>query len=443
MVKDKQAGKSVATKRKPKARQAEGRAKVRHEADVPEMDDAPEILDARPEGKALRDGVARPPMRHVALLIETSGSYGRGLLRGVSKYNRERGGWSTYFHPHGLGDPPPAWMTHWRGDGILARVDTPEIAQLLMKSGVPVVNLRGTVGELPFPYVGPDHDQIAKMAAEHLLERGLKNFAFCGRPAGIHPGLDERGVTFAQVVEQSGGHCAVFPADLPPGQDTWELEQERLAAWIGSLPKPVGVMAANDERGLQVLDACRRCEAAVPDEVAVIGADNDEHLCDLSIPPLTSVDVNAENIGYTAAALLDEMMQGKPAPTMAQRLAPRGIFTRLSTDTVASDDDEVNRALRFIRENGCQGLRVVDVLAQMGMSRASLQQRMKKVIGRTIHEEIERVRLARVKELLLSPDMTIKQVARATGFSSVQYMTRVFRAALGETPARYRSGRNK
>ncbi|MGD0768699.1 MAG: DNA-binding transcriptional regulator [Tepidisphaeraceae bacterium] len=387
--------------------------------------------------------LVRAPMRHVALLIETSGSYGRGLLRGVTKYNREHGGWSTYFHPHGLGDPPPPWLTNWRGDGILARIDTPEIAQLLLKSGVPVVNLRGTVAELPFPYVGPDHDQIARLAAEHLLERGLKNFAFCGRPAGVHPGLDERGESFANLVRQSGGSCEVFPAENLPVEDDWEMEQERLSKWIGSLPKPVGVMACNDERGLQVLDACRRCGAMVPDEVAVIGADNDEHLCDLSIPPLTSVDVNAEHIGYTAAALLDEMMQGKTAPPNAQRLAPRGIYTRLSTDTVASDDDEVNLTLRYIRENGCQGLRVVDVLTHMGMSRASLQQRLKRVIGRTIHEEIERVRLSRVKELLLSPDMTIKQVARVTGFSSVQYMTRVFRAALGETPARYRSGRNK
>ena len=380
-------------------------------------------------------------MRHVALLIETSGSYGRGLLRGVSKYNREHGGWSTYFHPHGLGDPPPPWLTSWKGDGILARIDTPEIAQLLLRSGVPVVNLRGTVAELPFPYVGPDHDQIAKLAAEHLLERGLRHFAFCGKPAGVHPGLDERGTSFAEVVTRAGGTCEMFPAQAD--EQDWEVEQARISSWIASLPKPVGVMACNDEHGLQVLDACRRCGAVVPDEIAVIGADNDEHLCDLSIPPLTSVDVNAEQIGYTAAALLDQMMQGKKPTQLDQRLAPRGIFTRLSTDTVASDDDEVNRALRFIRENGCGSLRVVDVLAHMGMSRASLQQRLKRVIGRTIHEEIERVRLARVKELLISPDMTIKQVARATGFSSVQYMTRVFRAALGETPARYRGRRNK
>jgi LacI family transcriptional regulator len=382
-------------------------------------------------------------VRHVALLIETSGSYGRGLLRGVAKYNRAHGEWSTYFHPHGLGDPPPAWLTAWKGDGILARVDTSEVAELLLQSRVPVVNLRGSIEKLPFPYVGPDHDQIAKLAAEHLLERGLKHFAFCGKPAGIHPGLDERGVTFERVVTSAGGTCEVFPAICRPGRDTWELEQERLAAWIKSLPRPVGVMACNDERGLQVLDACRRCGAQVPDEVAVIGADNDEHLCDLSIPPLTSVDVNAEQIGYTAAALLDDMMQGGKTPAKAQWLTPRGIVTRLSTDTVASEDQEVNRAIRYIRENCCTGLRVVDVLAYMGMSRALLQQRMKKAVGRTLHHEIERVRLSKVKELLLSPDMTIKQVARAAGFSSVQYLTRVFNAAMGETPARYRSTRNK
>ena len=199
---------------------------------------------------------------------------------------------------------------------------------MLLKSGVPVVNLRGTVAELPFPYVGPDHDQIAKLAAEHLMERGLKNFAFCGKPAGIHPGLDERGTTFAEVVRQ----CRRQLRGVSGGLSAWmkttgRWNRRRLAKWLHSLAKPVGVMACNDERGLQVLDACRRCSAAVPDEIAVIGADNDEHLCDLSIPPLTSVDVNAENIGYTAAALLDQMMQGIKPPEIAQ-LPRRGGFSR-------------------------------------------------------------------------------------------------------------------
>jgi LacI family transcriptional regulator len=382
-------------------------------------------------------------MRHVALLIETSGSYGRGLLRGVAKFNRDHGGWSTYFHPHGLGDPPPAWLNGWKGDGILARVETRQIADALSRTGVPVVNLRGTVPDLGFPYVGPDHALIARLAAEHLLERGLKNFAFCGRSPGIHPGLDERGANFRRTIEDAGFVCEMYTAWGREGGETWEREQERLAKWIKALPRPVGVMAANDERGLQVLDACRRCGASVPDAVAVIGVDNDEHICELSIPPLTSVDVNAEEIGHHAAALLDQMMRGRKSVPKSQQLAPRGVVTRLSTDVIASSDGDVNRAIRFIHERGGRGMRVADVLGFMGMSHATLQQRMKRAVGRTIHEEIERTRLHRVKELLLSPEKTIKQVAHETGFSSVQYMTRVFRANVGETPARYRNHRNK
>ena len=167
--------------------------------------------------------------------------------------------------------------------------------------------------------------------------------------------------------------------------------------WIKSLPKPVGVMACNDERGLQVLDACRRAGVAVPDEVAVIGVDNDLPMCELAIPPLTSVDVNAEGIGYEAAALLERMMSGKKPPAKPTMLPPRGVITRRSTDLIASEDEEVSRAVRYIREHACNRLQVSDVLTHMGMSRASLQQRMKQIVGRTIHQEIQRVRLNRAK----------------------------------------------
>jgi len=205
-------------------------------------------------------------------------------------------------------------------------------------------------------------------------------------------------------------------------------------------------MASNDEPGLFLLDACRRAGLRVPDEVAVIGVDNDEHLCDLAVPPLTSVDVNGERLGYDAAALLDKLMAGDPVAMAAgdpPRISPRGVVVRRSTDVIASDDPEVNRVVGFIRANGGRPLSVVDVLAHTHMSRAALQQRMKRILGHTIHEEIERVRLARVKELLVRSDLTIKQVTVETGFSSVQYMTRVFHAAVGETPARFRHHRKE
>ena len=382
-------------------------------------------------------------MRHVALLIESSGSYGRGLLQGIARYNREHEGWSTYYRPHGLNSPPPDWIADWKGDGMLVRVDTKKTAELVKKSGVPVVNLRGLVPDLPFPFLAVDNEQVAKIAVQHLQERGLRSFGFCGRPSGINPSLDERREFFQQIIHKAGFTCDVFSATNPDQHAGWEEEQARLVKWIQSLPKPVGVMACNDERGLQVLDACRRCGAAVPDEVAVIGVDNDLPMCDLAIPPLTSVDVNAEGIGYEAAALLDKMMSGRKAPHKSTKLSPRGVVTRRSTDVIASEDEDVSRAVRYIREQACNRLQVSDVLNFMGMSRASLQQRMKQIAGRTIHQEIQRVRLNRAKDLLAMSNQTIKQVARESGFASVQYMTRVFRSATGETPARYRNHRAK
>ena len=265
---------------------------------------------------------ASPAMRQVALLIETSGSYGRGLLQGIAKYNRTRGGWSTYFRPHGLSDPLPTWLSKWKGDGLLVRIETQKVADLIAKVNVPTVNLRSTLEGLPFPYVGPDNAALARLAVQHLLDRGIKHFALCSRSRGKNPAIDERSDSFMQLIEKAGYSCNLFPSSSREIQ--WDQEQQHLTEWIKSLPKPVGVMAGNDERGLQVLDACRRAGAVVPDDVAVIGVDNDESLCDLAIPPLTSIDVNAEGIGYEAAALLDRMMSGnKPRAGSSQSASRR------------------------------------------------------------------------------------------------------------------------
>jgi len=398
----------------------------------------PDAPGAKPQAAAGRG------LRHVALLVETTGAYGRGLIQGIAKYNREHGNWSTYFRPHALNDSPPAWLRSWKGDGMLVRIETQEMYEAVRRCGVPAVNLRGTIKGLSLPFVSMDNQQVASLALQHLRDRGIRNFAVCGRPGTRNTALIERCDHFRELVEQDGGVCYIFPP-LATRRATmsWEQEQDQLAEWIRSLPKPVGIFGCNDERGLQVLDACRRVGVTVPDEVAVIGVDNDQAICDLTIPPLSSIDPNAEAIGYEAAALLDRMMSGQAAPTEPIKLAPRGVVTRRSTDVVASEDQEVGRAISYIREHACRGLQVVDVLGHMAMSRASLQQRMKQVVGRTIHQEIQNVRLGRVKDLLAMSEMTIKQVARESGFASVQYMTRVFRAVTGETPARYRLHRAK
>jgi LacI family transcriptional regulator len=380
-------------------------------------------------------------MRHVALLIETAGSYGRGLLAGVARYNREHGGWSTYFRPRPVSEPLPSWLAKWKGDGILARVDSKEVAEFILQLGIPAVNLRMNVPALPIPYVGLNHSEVGVLAATHLRDRGFRSYGFCGRPRGIHPGLDERGDKFREVVTKAGFPFSQFHARAQEGVLGWEKEQQQIVKWLETLPRPVGILASNDERGLEVLDACRRRGFTVPDEVAVVGVDNDEPLCELAIPPLTSIDPNPMQIGYEAAQMLDQLMAGKKKLPLVHLLSPRGIIVRRSSDTLASEDSDVNDALHFIRDRFAKNIGVTDVLAHVGVSRGVLQQKMKKILGRTVHQEIERVRLTRAKELLAMGNLSIKQVAREVGFSSPQYLTRVFRAVVGETPAKYRNRR--
>ncbi|MBP7937362.1 MAG: DNA-binding transcriptional regulator [Phycisphaerae bacterium] len=378
-------------------------------------------------------------MRHVAILVETSRAYGRGLLRGIARYNRERGRWHTYFEPHGLDDPPPAWLRGWKGDGVIARIDNRRMARALLALGKPVVNLRGTVPGLPFPFLGADNEAVARMGTDHLLERGFIHFGFCGFARGYHPGLDHRGECFQRLIEAAGHRCGLYQQPRSPGgRSRLENEHRRLARWIRSLPKPVGIMAANDDRGLAVLNACRRIAVKVPYQVAVLGVDNDEYLCGLSIPMLSSIDINSEETGYKAAALLDRMMSGRKPPRRMPEIRPSAVVARQSTDVLATDDRRVIQALEFIRQNARRPISSRDVARFVGVSRAALGPRFKSVTHRTVGQEIRRVRLDLAKDLLARSNMPIKRIAIETGFSAVQYLTRVFQAATGQTPASFR-----
>src|SRR4051812_17367868 len=253
-------------------------------------------------------------MFRVAILIETSGAYGRGLLRGVAQFHREHLLWSAYFRPRGSDDPLPRWLKSWRGDGILARIRNQRIADQLLKLKVPVVNLRQSGFGVPgVPTVELDHDRVGVTAAEHLLAKGLASFAFVGSKQGVHGGHDARARAFAHRVAAEGANCAIFKAskDSAGGPSPWEQELDQMVQWLKRLPKPAGLMASNDEKGLQILDACRRAGLRVPDEIALIGVDNDQSLCDLAVPPMSSIDVNPERVGYRGAAVLDEIMHGR------------------------------------------------------------------------------------------------------------------------------------
>ena len=375
---------------------------------------------------------------HVALLIETSRGYGRSLLQGVIRYQREHRPWSIYFQPHALGAPPPPWLKNWHGDGILARIDDRTMARAIRRAGLPAVDLRFSIPKLGLPSVGIDNRAVVRLAFEHLANSGFKLFGFCGPPPRRNAWMDLRRDLFQQLVRRAGHACHVFETAPRAATAAWEDEQEQIAAWILGLPKPIGIMASNDDRGQQVLDACRRVNVLVPDEVAVIGVDNDEILCNLSSPPLSSVDINTQQVGYEAAALLERMMAAAPAPQQSLLLAPHGVVSREFTDVLATEDRELAAAIRHIREHACEGLRLKDSALWTNLSRRELERRMRKLLGRSPKEEITRVQLERGKRLLTETDLSAAVIAQKCGFGEPKYFNQVFHTKVGLPPGAYR-----
>lgn len=375
---------------------------------------------------------------HVALLIETSRAYGRGLLQGVTRYLREQDSWSVYIRPHDLGAPAPSWLENWNGDGILARIENCRQAELIRRTGVPAVDLRFSVRDSGLPGVGIDNRAVVRLAFEHLRGGGLKHFAFCSVPRGRNTWLDLRCDLFQELVRAAGRSCDLHLGLARESPAAWEEEQEDIAAWVSGLPKPIGVMACNDDRGLQVIDACRRAKVLVPEEVAVIGVDNDEVLCNLSNPPLSSIDINTTQVGYEAAALLSRMMAGEPAPAQVVLLAPRGVIARASTDVLATDDHELAVAVHFLRDHACEGLSVKELPARTPLPRRTLERRVYRLLGRSPKDEIMRIRLERAKQLLAETTLPVGVIADKCGFSQAKYFSQVFHAKLGLTPGRYR-----
>ena len=372
----------------------------------------------------------------VALLIETSNSYARGLLHGIVTYIREHKPWSLYLSEHGRGDRPPRWLPDWDGNGIIARIENDAIASALRKLDLPIVDMSAARLVPSLPWFETDDGAVAHLAAEHLLERGFKNFGYAGD--GRFNWSKWRGEHFDNCIRAAGRECHHYRPTKGFSVDD-EAQIADLAEWIRGLPKPVGVMACYDLRGQQVLDACRRIGVAVPDEVAVIGVDNDDLLCALADPPLSSVVPNTYRTGYEAAQLLDEMMAGRNVKGETHLIPPLGVLTRQSTDVLAIEDRNIARAVHYIRKNACLGINVQNVLKAVPQSRRLLENRFKKLIGRTPHQEILRVQLARVQELLLETELSLEEIAERAGFSHVEYLSVAFKRELGMPPSKFRA----
>jgi LacI family transcriptional regulator len=312
---------------------------------------------------------------------------------------------------------------------------------VVLATGLPVVDMSGRLTDLGLPFIGVNNREVARLAVEHLLGRGFRHFGFCGLARGEHAHMDQRRDFFHQLVKAAGHACHHFePRPDRRHRAAWEEEQGRIADWLVGLPKPVGVMTCNDDRGHQTLDACRRAGVPVPTEVALVSVDNDSVLCNMADPPMTSIDVNPEQIGYEAAALLDRLMRrpARRAEPAFLELAPRGIMARQSSDVLAIADPEVAAAVRFIHGRACAGITVGAVLDHLALSRSVLERRFKAALHRTPKAEILRVRLEQARRLLCESHLPLDVIARRCGFGTYKYFGDVFARELGIRPGAYR-----
>lgn len=374
---------------------------------------------------------------NVALIVETSVAYGRQILGGVARYLRAHGSWSIFLDERELSAAPPEWLLNWDGDGIICRSTTPEVAQALQERQLAVVDLNDRFRDLGFPHIGSDMPAIGRAAAEHLLERGFRHIAYCGFTN--EPWSLDRLQGVKEAVAGNGKVCGVFNSSWSGlRKHRWQDERDAISAWLKALPRPLGVVACNDVRGQHVLDACRMLNIAVPEEVAVVGVDNSETFCELCDPPLSSVLPNAERIGFEAAALLSQLMDGKPPPKDKLRIAPNSVIARQSSDVLAIDDPAVALALRYIREHIREGISVSDITAQTLVSRSTLERKFRHFLGHSPQEEIRRTRLKRVKQLMLDTDWPLDHIAEVAGFEHPEYMMVQFKRSFGQTPTQWR-----
>jgi LacI family transcriptional regulator len=381
-------------------------------------------------------------VREVAVLVETDTSWGRSVVRGVAEYASNHGPWNLLIDLREASARRWALPETWNGDGLIARISSPLMVEELARRRLPAVNVDDLYEDLP--HVGAaitDESARAILALEHLSERGFRQFGYFAPPSQDYS--KKRGQRFLEAVRRSGLQAWEYRPGYATGRRLSREEQyRRITRWLMQLPRPVAILAADAPRGRQLVEICGLEGIRVPDEVAILAGDTDDLLCNVCSPPLSSISVASQRIGYDAGALLHRMMEGESPPPRLE-IAPLGVVSRQSTDVLAIDDPMIVRALRFIQAHAYQGIIVEDVLREVPVSRRYLELQFKRYLGRLPAEEIRRIRLDRGRELLAQGELSVEEIAAACGYAGATQFGVAFRKRFGRTPLSYRKHLNK
>jgi len=379
--------------------------------------------------------------KRVLLLIESSRGHGRGMLEGVSQFLQETDDWNVSYEDHAVLDRLPKKLSQWQGDGMIVRSHNTATCDFLLHHGIAYLELLGDGGEHQ-PAVRVDEGRVGQLAAEHLHERGIRNFAYFSADRLWWSRVREK--AFRTALQASyHTNCASwllptkqlarFPLSTIPQQVS-----ETISDWLKNLPKPVGIFTSIDLHAMLLLGICHSSGVLVPEEVALLGAGNDRLVCSLLAPKLSSVALNSRLIGYRAAERLDEMMHDSSRSYEPIIVPPTHVAIRQSTDMIAVEDPLVAKALSYIRDAYAQPVGVNDIAKRLEVSRRTLERRFRQWMPRSPEAELIKVRLERAKELLRDTNLPIAKIGERVGFRSPEYFSNTFRRKQGLTPNQYR-----
>ena len=377
-----------------------------------------------------RKVMASPNRKRIALLVETSLGSGREILRGISQYSRQNGDWEIFHAARGLVDEVPEWIENWDGDGVIARIQDKKMVDRLKKLKSPVVDVLG-VPEHRFPLVHVDDSKISEKVAGHFHERDFVHFGFYGIEDENWSTRRERAFRECAVGES---FSALNSRRESEGSSAHFGELQR---WLADLPKPVAVMVCSDQRGLILLEACRATGMTVPEQVAVVGVDNDLAFCEVSTPNLSSVRGGHRRVGFEAASLLNRLIDGEEVSRLVL-VEPNEIVVRESSDSRGFSDPAIRSAVQFIREHLGEPITNVEISRAAGLSKTRLQLRFREVLGMSLREYLVERRLQRAENLIRSSDLTFADIAERCGFKHHEYLGYVLKQKRGVTPRELR-----
>lgn len=370
----------------------------------------------------------------IILSIETSRQVGRELLMGIADYANINGPWCFYSEPGDKKVSLPQ-TKDFSADGMIASINSAKKALKLREYDIPIITKDFKIEGIPV--IEGDNESISNLAANHFFKMGLKYFAYCG--CNRFEWSKKRGNFFKQFFVENNLEKYFYEKTIAFKQ-TLDKEFQELSTWLRSLPKPVGILAENDERGRHIIEACKISGIIVPDEVSVLGVDNDELICNLCEPQLSSIALATRKTGFDTAKLLDQMMSKKQKILDTKiTVAPMHVIQRQSTNIIAVKDDDIIKAINFIRNNCRTPLTVTEVAETVNLSRRVLEKKFRKYLKRSVLEYIKSTRIDLISKMLIETDMTITEIAHTMGFPGVDHISRYFRQAKGINPRKFRA----